>query len=355
MASKTTKDFNRLPLDFKRSLVKEILPEYFSTDYPKFAEFLDVYYEYLDSSDNFGDVINDLYTIRDVENNTLSQLDLMLDELALGVSHTLFENPREAIRNFAKFFRVKGSLYSAEGFFRAFYGEDATIEYPKDDVFVLNSSELGIESLKVLQDGALYQTLSYLVNVPISQEKWGELYRKFVHPAGFYLGSEMELSGVGAVTTLRGIGVVFDSAEIVEDISSVSSLSPDQFGDVTLLDRRGELDFLEDAAGDVTWLNARTGIIENEGSYDLLERNDSDQPAFDVRLSADETIRKYRDATVEDLMTAYTTIEDLANADALTIDQDDSDTVGLRDISSTFERIDQEEYSRYDNIDSDSA
>ena len=40
---RTLKDFNRLPLELHRSSVKEILPEYFITEYPNIILFLEYF------------------------------------------------------------------------------------------------------------------------------------------------------------------------------------------------------------------------------------------------------------------------------------------------------------------------
>ena len=68
--------------------------------------------------------------------------------LGIGVSQGRFTFPREAIRNFGNFFRVKGSEYSVDGFFRAFFGTDIEIEYPKNNIFIVDepASQIGTES-----------------------------------------------------------------------------------------------------------------------------------------------------------------------------------------------------------------
>ena len=190
---RTLKDFNRLPLELHRSSVKEILPEYFITEYPNIILFLEYYYDFMDA-EGFGSLIKDIYTCRDIEDNSLQQLDLLLNEVALGVGIKKFPvNPREIIRNFAKFYRVKGSKYSSEGFFRAFFLTDAEIHYPKNDLFYLNdsSSEIGVDQQKVIQDGGIYQLLSHLIRTDRGMPEWEELYKKFVHPAGFHLAAEI--------------------------------------------------------------------------------------------------------------------------------------------------------------------
>ena len=111
MVERTLTDYGRLDVTFHRNAVKEVLPEHFTTDYPNLITFLESYYEFLDSGDNFGALIQDLYTIRDVEASSLQHLDNMFREFAQGMSQSFFKSPREVIRNFARFFRVKGSRY----------------------------------------------------------------------------------------------------------------------------------------------------------------------------------------------------------------------------------------------------
>ena len=154
---------NRINQIIRPDLVTQVLPEHFATSYPKLITFIDEYYSYMDSDGQVGSLIKDLIDIRDIESTKLEYLDNMFGEMALGVGQQFFTEPREVLRNFAKFFRVKGSLYSAEGFFRAFYNNnDAEILYPKNDIFMLGDSAsfIGHESQKILQDGEVYQVLS---------------------------------------------------------------------------------------------------------------------------------------------------------------------------------------------------
>ena len=90
MVEKTLTDYDRLDLNFHRSMVKEVLPEYFTDEYPNLITFLEGYYEFLDSGDNFGALIQDLYTIRDVEASSLTHLDNMFKEFAQGMSQDFF-------------------------------------------------------------------------------------------------------------------------------------------------------------------------------------------------------------------------------------------------------------------------
>jgi len=195
----TAREFGRIDTNVRKSLVDEVLPEHFREDYPKLITFLDGYFEHLDSADNFGGIIQELQTIRDIEDTKLEYLDNLFGELALGVSQGQFTVPREAIRNFGNFFRVKGTQYSVHGFFRAFFNEEIELIFPKDRLFIVGESTIGQEQAKRLQDGALNQFLSILIRSSIPLIQWEELYRNFVHPSGMFLGAEVVIEGLPQV------------------------------------------------------------------------------------------------------------------------------------------------------------
>tara|TARA_B100001287_G_scaffold70966_1_gene58591 strand:+ start:7555 stop:8529 length:975 start_codon:yes stop_codon:yes gene_type:complete len=198
--AQTTRDYGRIGTNIRKSLVDEVLPEHFREDYPNLVTFLDAYYEHLDSADTFGGIIQELQTIRDVEDAKLEFLDFMFDEIALGVSNSFFTNPREALRNFGNFFRVKGSEYSVHGFFRAFFQEEIEIIYPKEKLFRVSQSSIGEEEGFKLQDGGINQIFSTLIKAPLPIVEWEELYRNFVHPAGFFLGASVTLEAQPQLT-----------------------------------------------------------------------------------------------------------------------------------------------------------
>ena len=62
-------DQNRRALNFASAKVKDVLPEYFVSDYSKLVTFLEKYHDFLDSDgDNeFKKEINDIFAIRDIE------------------------------------------------------------------------------------------------------------------------------------------------------------------------------------------------------------------------------------------------------------------------------------------------
>lgn len=212
--SETLKDFNRLPINFKKSLVQEVLPEYFQTDYPNLISFLEGYYDYLDSDLQWGGIIHELNTIRDFEDTSLARLEFLFDEVGLGISGGQFTFPREAIRNFGNFFRVKGSEYSGYGFWRGFFQEEnVEIKYPKEDLFRVGVSTTGVEDSWIIQDGKIYQIFSLLIRSPLPIKDWEQLWRKYVHPSGYHLAAEVVLIGIDEMT--------YSTAEAIYDDPNV--------------------------------------------------------------------------------------------------------------------------------------
>jgi hypothetical protein len=220
---KTLVDNNRRALQLRQADVESVLPEYFVSEYPNLIQLFNSYYNWLDSDGNFGARITDLNKSRDVTQVAEELLQFVEDELLLGQSYFEgFINKREASKFSNLLYRSKGSLYSIQQFFRAFYGTDPEIIYPKERVFVVGESAIGAESQKYITDNTIYQTLAILVRIDLPLTVWEEVYKLFVHPAGMYLGAEVQLIGVNANTlgvTMPDVVEVEETAAIIEGIA----------------------------------------------------------------------------------------------------------------------------------------
>ena len=226
MRDRTLKDYKRQADIFHRPQVKEVLPEYFQKDYPDLLQFIEYYYEESLEDEDLT-VFDDLFVIREIEATELRYLDNLFKEVGAGVSRDLFSNPREMLRSFAEFFRKKGTLWSSEQFFRSFFNEEVEVIYPKRDLFIVSESNIGPESLKVLQNGALYQVLSVLIRSGLPSALWRELYVKLVHPAGFFLGSEVVAEGTGLGVLGAPTVILADQTDII--VSSIATAQPSAF------------------------------------------------------------------------------------------------------------------------------
>ena len=315
----TVETINRRYVDFKTNKVKDILPEYFSSQYPQFVTFLEKYYEYLDSDQtyNFDARIKDLFSVRDIHSNSGEDLDRVFKEIGLGVANSnYFRDPRYAARLLSIFYRVKGSLYSSEAFFKAFYGIDAEIEYPKRNLFIVGESVIGPESLKFIQDGALYQIYSILVKSEIPSVVWKELYKEFVHPAGFYLGSEVVFTGVA------------------NNLNTITNAMP------------------EVTAGTVNAVINSIVEMSLASSIDLTNLIASDSAGVFIRTNPYNNLQPYSSITIAQLDAMYQTITDIASINSFSFDEDSDAGGRSMDMSNTIETFDQVKYRWYD---SDSA
>ena len=318
----TIQDFNRRNINLHGNLVKEVLPEYFQTEYPSLVAFLEGYYEYVDS-DETTSIINDLFTIRDIEHASVNQLDQIFKEIAGGASRDYFQNPREALRMFANFYRVKGSRYSDEGFFRAFFQETVEIEFPKKDMFIVSESVIGSESLKFIQNNALYQVFSILVRSSIPIVRWRDLYRQFVHPAGFFIGGEVVLE-LTPGENLFGAG----------DMPEVVALSPDQLA-ITV--------------------EGQAAAVFGQSSFEVLGRIpdglDSDTQETRTRIGID--ISRYATMPVSELIASYGRIapspDGILDPNSPTFDEDSGRIPGVIRFSNTVETIDFDRFEDYND------
>ncbi len=327
----TTIDYNRRNLLLTTSKVGEVVPSYFEVDNSKLISFLEKYYDYLDSNqaDGFGDKIKRLIHARDARENTTNALDLIVEEIGNGIkASSFFQQPRLMVKLLGDFYRAKGSLNSAEGFFKGFFGEDATIEYPKQKIFTLanssdsdvsagtiNGSLIGYESQKFLTNNELYQTFSILIKCGISTADYENLYKRFVHPAGFFFAGEVLTVSEGILTT-SALGLdPLDSDEPITLFNEAFTLATAQTLPLTAF---------YDSGGDVDAFRVRT-----------------DQFISDFN-PATTTLTRWGKF--------YGAIDSIATPNSFTFDDSDrpaSQDSGGHDMSMTFETMDNEIFTTY--------
>lgn len=227
------KDRNRRLLNYKTSKVKEVLPEFFHSEYPTFVNFLEAYYDFMDSDDasSFDTEIHNLYSLRDISETPTKYLNQLISELGSGLgSSDLFVDPRFTTRRFADLYREKGSEKSVKEFFRAFFGQEVEITYPKNNLFVVGESRVGTDSLRYIQNYARYQLYSIVLRVGLGADQYRDLYKQFIHPAGWYFEGEASLEGQASLSPFARTWA--DSTDIWEEeqvgISLVSEVILDE-------------------------------------------------------------------------------------------------------------------------------
>lgn len=281
----TIEDVNRRDLILTSSKIKDILPEYFVREYPNIIMFLEHYYNWLDGDHihAFDQEIRNVILSRDISQTSLKNLDFLIQETGNGLqTSAFFDDPRLMSKLLPDLYSSKGSLVSTEGFFKAFFGENITVEYPKQQIFKVGEDRIGYESQKFIQDAGVFQVFSILIKVGLSVADYLPLYTKFVHPAGWHFKGEVQTEGQ-LVIGIRAFGEID---------------SEDPFG-LTFGDR---VDIFTKAD-----FPSITGIIA-EDNINVI-----------VNITEDY-IPKYGDLSIQELGRFYSTIREFTSPNSFTFD-----------------------------------
>ena len=287
-----TLDTNRRDIPFFNSKVKDVLPEYAQAEFPNLITFLEKYYDFLDSEDAkaFDRLIHDIFLLKDASQTELKYLDFLLAEIGNGLTAaTFFKQPRLMARLLGLFYQSKGTLVSAEGFFRGFFNQEALIEFPKKQTMTINdkdnnflSHKIGAESQKFIQNDKRFQVFSILVKTGLSVSDYENLYKKFVHPAGFYFEGEVLLEDPATITptalgtnplesadelTIEGGGASISMLAIDEPMTATLSIA-DSTARVTLNDAISNYSALTTTQLDDTYDNIKQIVSPNSFTFD---------------------------------------------------------------------------------------
>ena len=313
---KTRKDNNRRALSLQDThSVKEVLPAYFLTEYPKLVSFLEAYYEQEDADNSPARLIHELFVARDITATDIKLLSFIEDELLLGQQYFEgFDNKRAAAKYSNTLYRSKGTLYSIQQFFRTFFSISPDVVYTKEQVFTVGESEIGAESQRYLTDDKLFQKYAILIKAGIPISEWREEYKLFVHPAGMYIGGELQI-----------VSENLDDLLVMPDATKADQLDPLVIGIA---------DITPTATADLT------GLIPL--SYDS-----------DLRIDLPGRVEDYKTRKIEELDRNYDTIAEFIGTNSPTFDEDSSG-VDYRTprFSTDLDTFDEVNYIWYD---SDSA
>ena len=312
MKQRTNTFFNRKAIDFRTSRVNDVLPDYFKEDYPNLIKFLDYYYDFMDSDGThaFNSEIYELFRSKDIEATSLTLLDNIFKEIGLGTSQNYFSNPRQVAAFLAKFYRIKGSLYSAEGFFRAFFDEQPTISYPKENIFIVSESKIGTESQRFIINNDIYQIFSILIKSSRPVSQWKDLYKRFAHPAGWNFAGQVQIEGIGDLIDSAGMPVsVPDEGANLFSVDNSASFTPSPFTSISAIYPDG-----------------------------------ADADSDNERIDLNATIDIYDSATIATLDGMYDNIEDVIDLTSPTMDEDSDGSVKPIKLSNVFERMDKDNF-----------
>ena len=127
-------------------LINRQVPEFVREDYPLFIEFLEAYYEFLESKQ--GIKYNDLLVESE---NALHNfdVDISIDKFeshffnifAPYITHEMVSDKAFFIKNVLNLYQAKGTEKSVKFLFKLIYGKDAEIIYPKNNILIASDGK----------------------------------------------------------------------------------------------------------------------------------------------------------------------------------------------------------------------
>ncbi len=121
------------------SLVRSQLPAFIQADYETFVAFVEAYYEYLEQTNKASDFGQHLLDYADVDRTLTAFEDYFLRTFLPLIPSDLIADKSALIKYAKQFYASKGTEKSFRFFFRALYGEEIDVFYPKD--FILRASD----------------------------------------------------------------------------------------------------------------------------------------------------------------------------------------------------------------------
>lgn len=309
-------DKNRRDPTLFTSKVDQVLPEFFQEDNPILVSFLEEYYKSLDSDSgtiNFSDKIRNVFAARDIAETDQAFLDELITEIGAGTlkASSFFAQPRLMARLLSRFYQAKGTRNGAEGFFRGFFNEEIEVEFPKEQLFIVAESPIGFDSQKFIIDNGVFQILSILIRSGLSVTDYEQLYKKFVHPAGFHFAGEVRLT---------------DQANFATAVQGLDPLATLETSAV----------FLSQAS-----LDTNTLFGEHTG---LQDSSDGTPIRIDFRQANLAYYTTDSDFTAQNMIDYYDDIKTLLDPNSFTLD--DSANIGRPLLSMTFETMDNDRFTR---------
>ena len=328
---KTLIDLGRRELNLQEYSVEDVLSQYIVSEFPNLVQFLQAYFEFEDTDESPSHLIKQLFYTRDITQTDLDLLSYVEDELLLGQAYFEgFPDKREAAKYSSTLYRSKGTKYSIQQFFRTFFNIDPDVIYGKDLVFRVGIDNIGAESNRYITNAGLYQQFALLIRAELATAEWRDVYKLFAHPAGMYVEGEVQI--VTAVDLLED-DIMPDGGEA--DLPLLVLQSVGQIESTAITSATGLFDFnIPEGSGQLF----RT-TLGNASTYPTFPGND---------------IEDVQNVTLEGAANLYSSLGELLEADAPTLDEDSdaSEGVGFSgfDISST-ETIDQDKFDWTDDSD----
>ncbi len=188
-------------------LLKDQVPDFIVTDHSKFLDFLEAYYEWMETEGNPKYESNKLIGYRDIDDTVDEYIDFFAKEFIVNFPKEFADKNTDKttlIKNIKDFYKSKGTEKSYKLLFRLLYGEEPELKYPNRNILKLSDA-------RWIQPTILKTTRTFspdkipsLTGVKINQinptngktEAYGFVDSAVAYERGGYEILELELSGI---------------------------------------------------------------------------------------------------------------------------------------------------------------
>ena len=238
------------------------IPEYVQSYYPLFVIFVTQYYKYLQSSSSGAQYsIQNIQLNSDIDTTATNLANEFLNTYAPGFPNISAVDETILIKYFRQFFQHKGDEQSFKFFFRAFFGDEIKIEYPRDFLFAPSQGDYYVQQ-RLTVNGItgdptklIHTTVTGLTNGATGQ-----------------INDVISLSGKGGANTY----------DLIFEHQSLTNINYDNYGNPIYF-TTGETvtgtfyDFVNNLSSNIV-VNAITSVITDPGRYlDSRSQLSSDQ------------------------------------------------------------------------------
>lgn len=123
---------NTLPTNF---VIEKQVPRFVRENHPKFIQFLEKYYEFLDQDENINDYIKNVIDYIDPDKTSLDFLLNFFDELK-GMPKNFVADKRLLAKHIYDLYDAKGTAKAIELLFRILFNEKVEITYPSENMLI---------------------------------------------------------------------------------------------------------------------------------------------------------------------------------------------------------------------------
>lgn len=207
--------------DYISPVIANRFPGFIKEEYPAFDRFLQDYLAWLETDENFLQIVNDWKTNTEPSNNVEPYIDAIIRDVGFVFERPI-TIPKSTLLHFLRdFYLSRGSQQSYKFLFRLLFDDDVRIEYPRDKLLWLSSANYGERHYIFLRSthigsreyeyilsnvaelagtlyGSLSQITSFVESIQPIQYNGGEYLKvEIQRPAGEYLPADLMTLTVG--------------------------------------------------------------------------------------------------------------------------------------------------------------